>query len=144
MSPNSANSLQYRDDVLTRLCFFKERDEREEILSGRAAKSAFLTTLAVLIFFFCLSTFTIAVYHVPQEKAINGKTGTISMGFGFGFDSNSEQKSKVAEQDIDNSKVHFSYSGLPISKAMIFVILILTQIGAYNFAIRRGSPVRSE
>ncbi len=127
-------SSAFRDRVLAKLTFIRERDEREVILTGKAARTTLLTSLAILIFLFCLSCLPISIYRVPPEKAINGKTGMISLGFGFKLSEGSEQKAPdrgMVQQDI------FSYKGLPISSPAIILVLILWQIITYNYSMRR-------
>ncbi len=127
-------SSAFRDKVLAKLTFIRERDEREVILTGKAARTTLLTSLAILIFLFCLSCLQVSIYRVPPEKAINGKTGMISLGFGFKLLEDSEQKAPdrgVVQQDI------FSYKGLPISGTTIILVLIIWQIISYNYSMRR-------
>jgi hypothetical protein len=47
--------------------------------------TAFLTSLAFLILLFCLSCFQVSIYRLPPEKAVDGKTGIVSLGLGFVF-----------------------------------------------------------
>jgi len=42
-------SEDFRERLLTRVAGFQERDEREELVTGRAARSVFLVTLGVLV-----------------------------------------------------------------------------------------------
>ncbi len=123
-----------RDAVLTRLTFIRERDEREELLTGRATKATFLMSLAVLILLFGLSVIQVSVYRVPPERAIHGKTGMVTLGAGFSLLDQSERKitgAVVPRRDI------FSYAGLPLSSSAVILILIVGQILFYNVSVRR-------
>lgn len=125
-------SGSFRDKVLTRLTFIRERDEREVVLSGKATKTAFLTSLAILIFLFCLSCFKVSVYRVPPEQAVGGKTGFVSLGFGFSLLEGSKPANPIRiEKDL------FTYAGLPVSSTTVILILILWQVAVYNYSIRR-------
>lgn len=127
-------SESFREQVLVRLTFMRERDEREVMLTGKATRTAFLTSLALLVFLFCLSCFHVSVYRVPPEKAVNGKTGMVSLGLGFdllqhhpaGKDNEAMQK-----QDI------FSYTGLPVSNTSVILLLIVWQVTSFNYVMRR-------
>ncbi len=119
----------FRDKVLAKLTFLRERDEREVILTGKATKTTFLTSLAILIFLFCLSCIQVSIYRVPLEKAIDGKTGFVSLG--FSFDLLEKSKQAVLEKNI------FSYTGLPVSSTTIILLLVIWQIISYNYSIRR-------
>jgi hypothetical protein len=70
----------FRDSVLARLTFIRERDEREALLTGRATKTTLMTSLAILIFLFCLSCFQVSFFKLPPEKALDGKTRGFSLG----------------------------------------------------------------
>jgi hypothetical protein len=124
----------FRDQVIAKITFIRERDEREAILTGKAAKTAMLTSLAFLILLFCLSCFHVSVYRVPPEKAVEGKTGFITLGLGFDLLKNGEQdrpEDRIQRQDI------FSYRGLPVSGTTIILMLIVWQIISYNYSMRR-------
>jgi len=127
-------SGSFRNKVLARLTFIRERDEREVILTGKATKTAFMTSLAILIFLFCLSCFQVSIYRVPPEKAVNGKTGFISLGFGFSL-LESPTKSQ-ADQAVQKKDI-FSYTGLPVSNSTVILALIIWQIVSYNYSMRR-------
>lgn len=123
-----------RDKVLAKLTFIRERDEREVILTGKATKATFLTSLAVLIFLFCLSCFQVSIYRVAPEKAIDDKTGIISLGFNFSLLENSQQ---AAPDEAMQKTDIFSYTGLPISSTTVILVLIIWQVIFYNYSMRR-------
>jgi hypothetical protein len=124
----------FRDQVIARITFIRERDEREAMLTGKAAKTAFLTSLALLIFLFCLSCFQVSVYRVPPERAVDGKTGIVSLGLAFNI---LEQGNQNRAQDTIIRKNIFSYKGLPISSTAIVLMLIFWLIASYNYSMRR-------
>lgn len=127
-------SGQFRDQVISRITFMRERDEREAFLTGKATKAAFLTSLAILIFLFCLSCFQVSVYRVPPDKAVNGKTGMISFGLGFSLLESEKQERQL---DTTGKEYLFDYRGLPISSETIILMLIFWQIVSYNYSMRR-------
>lgn len=126
-------SADFRESVLMRITFIRERDEREEMLTGQAAKTTFLLSIAVLLFFLCLSCFQISVYRVPIEKAVNGKTGVLSLGIGFEmFDQQDGSKTGVVKQeDI------LSYTALPLTNTAVILFLIIWQVMMFNLSMRR-------
>ena len=127
-------SEPFRDQVIARLTFMRERDEREALLTGKATRTTFLTSLAILIFLFCLSCFQISIYRVPPERAIDGKTGIISLGLGFNLLAPTKQDSP---EDIAEKRDIFSYTGLPVSSTTVILMLIVWQIVSYNYLMRR-------
>jgi hypothetical protein len=124
----------FRDQVIAKITFIRERDEREAILTGKATKTAFLTSLAFLILLFCLSCFQVSIYRIPLEKAVNGKTGVVSLGLGFSILEHGKQD---RPEDISKEKVIFSYKGLPLSSATMILLLIAWQIISYNYSMWR-------
>jgi hypothetical protein len=124
----------FRDRVMAKLTFIRERDEREAILTGKATRTTFLTSLAILIFLFCLSCFQVSIYRGPKERAIDGKTGFVSLGLGFSLLEHSKQdraNDKIEKKDM------FSYTGLPVSSTAVILLLIIWQILCYNYSMRR-------
>ncbi len=123
-----------RDKVLAGLTFRRERDEREIMLTGKATRIAFLTSLAFLVLLFFLSCFHVSIYRVPPDKAVDGKTGFISLGVGLSLLDHVKQTSSrntLEKKDI------FSYHGLPVSNTAIILALIAWHILSYNYFIRR-------
>lgn len=123
-----------RDQVIARITFLRERDERESLLTGKATKAAFLTSLAILIFLFCLSCFQVSVYRVPPDKAVDGKTGFVSLGLGFSLLESDKQEHRT---DAIQKEYLFDYRGLPLSSETIILLLIIWQIVSYNYSMRR-------
>lgn len=129
-------SRSFRAEILPKLTFFWERDERELQLSGRATRNSFLITLAILICFLCLSVFSVSIYRTSPENAVNGKTGTISLGFSLSL----TPKSNISTDSKDKVAIdYFTYSGLPVTNTAIILFLILWQIVSYNYFMRRSS-----
>ncbi len=127
-------SGSFRNKVLARMTFIRERDEREAALTGKAARTTFLTSLAVLILLFCLSCFHVSFYRLPPEKAVGGKTGVVSLGFGFKVWGTPQQEpGKGALQ----GKSIISYNGLPVSTMTVILFMIICQIACYNYTIHR-------
>lgn len=127
-------SARFRDQVLSRLTLIRERDEREAMLTGQAARMTFLSTLAILIFILCLSCFQISIYKVAPENAVDGKTGVIALGFSVDLLSSPGQ---AGESGTAGKKDIFSYTGLPVSSTTVVLLLITWQILSYNLFMRR-------
>lgn len=127
-------SSAFREKVLSKITFLKERDEREIILTGQAAKTTMLTTLAVLIFLFCLSCFQVFVYRVPPEQVVDGKNKVLTLGLNFDLTSNPQ--CKTYQSDTDREDI-VSYTALPISNSSVILGLIGWQIISYNYLMRR-------
>jgi len=127
-------SEQFRDQVIVKITFMRERDEREEFLTGKATRATFSTSLAILIFLFCLACFQISIYKLPPDKAVNGKTGMITLGMGFSLLESDRQEQHA---DTIQKEYIFDYRGLPVSSATIILLIIIWQVGYYNYSMRR-------
>lgn len=128
-------STAFREKVLSKITFLKERDERESMLTGRAARNTLLTTLATLLLLFCLSCFQFSLYRVPQEQAVDGKDKVLILNFNFALTEDQQQKN--FEQDQDAEKI-IAYKGLPLSGSSIILGLICWQIVSYNYLMYRA------
>jgi hypothetical protein len=127
-------SATFRDRVLARLTFIRERDEREALLTGRATKTTLMTSLAILIFLFCLSCFQVSFFKLPPGEALDGKTRGFSLGLKFSllkdFEAN-RTDTALRRYDV------YSYDGLPVSSSAIILLLIVWQVVSYNCTMRR-------
>jgi len=123
----------FREQVIAKITVIRDRDEREAHLTGKAARATLLTTLAFLVLLFCLNSIQVAVYRVPPEKAVGGKTGMVTLGVGFDLlkDGTAERPDNIARQYV------FNYKGLPLSSSAIILILMAWQIASYNYSMRR-------
>jgi hypothetical protein len=135
-------SGSFRNEVLAKLTFIREKDEREVMLTGKATKTTFLTSLAILIFLFCLSCFQVSIYRVPQAKAVDGKVGIVTLDLDFTLIEGS--KTVDANKTLQKTDI-FSYTGLPLSSTAVILLLIVWQIISYNYSmqllIRNGNKV---
>lgn len=125
-------SGEFREKVLTKLTFIKERDEREALFTGKAAKTTMLTTIAILIFLFCLSCFQVSAYRVEPDR--EGNSRVLSLGISFDLFKDS---SPTNNDDLMKKEDLISYSGLPISSSAVIIGLIAWQIVSYNYYMRR-------
>lgn len=117
-------STQFREMVLAKLTFIKERDEREAYMTGRAAKDTMLTSMALLIFLFCLSCFQVSLHNLPPEQAIDGKTRAVSLGVKF------ELFDPATTKNTNESLLPFSSSSLLLG-------LLVLQVASYNYSMKR-------
>lgn len=122
---------EVREKTLKRLANIKERDEREQFITGRASRAAYISTLSLMILLLFLSVFSLNIYRVPETEAINGKTGTVSIGLGFSL-----LDKPHLETNSDN-QVIFESKDIPLSKTAIILILVIWQLTVFNFIARK-------
>lgn len=123
-------STSMRANVMAKLAGLKERDERETIVAGNAAKFSFLATLALLIFLFIFSVTNLTITKHPENE--KGKHGKAEIGFNV----KSVDDTAVIHEKLNETET-YSYKGLPFTKPMMILILIFWQIGSYHFVARR-------
>ncbi len=124
-------SATAREKTLKRLANIKERDEREQYITGKASRAAYISTLSLLIFFLFISIFSLNIYRAPESEAVNGKTGTVAIGLGFSL------IDKPRLQTDSENKVIFETKDIPLSKTAIILILIAWQLMIFNVTARR-------
>ena len=123
-------SKSVREVLMTKLAGIKERDERESVVAGNAAKFSFLSTLALLLFLFVFSVSNLTVTKHPKD--INNKRGKIEIGFGLrSIDENAIVHEKNGELET------YSYKSFPLTKPLILLLLIFWQIGSYHLVARK-------
>ncbi|MBC7540870.1 MAG: hypothetical protein H7281_18765 [Bacteriovorax sp.] len=123
-------SKTIRDVVMTKLAGMKERDERESVVAGNAAKFSFLSTLALLLFLFIFSVTTFTVNKHPKD--LDNKKGTAVIGFALnGIDET------ALVHEVKGEIETFTYKSLPLTKPVIILLLIFWQIGSYHLVARR-------
>lgn len=128
-------SSRFREQLLRRITFMKERDEREEMIVGKSARNVFLLNLALLVFLFILNLINVDVIKLQPEKIITpGKEHRLFLGLNYyPIKQPNQALNKPEEQD---GKSVFNYD-FPITVSGILTILILTNIGSFYFYSRR-------
>ena len=121
-----------REKTLKRLANLKERDEREQYITGKASRTAYISTLGLLVFFLFFSVFSLNIYRLPESEAINGKTGTVSIGLGFSL----LDKPRIETSPIAG-KALFQSRDIALSKTAIILVLLFWHLGSFNFTSRR-------
>ncbi len=120
-----------REKTLKRLANLNERDEREQYITGKASRAAYISTLSLLILLLFLSIFSLNIHRVPESEAINGKRGTVAIGLQF----NLVDKKHV--ETNSTGEVLFESKDIPLSKSAILLVLIIWQLGVFNFTARK-------
>lgn len=115
-------SKKYREQLLTRITGIKERDEREEIIVGRAARNTFLFNLGLLTFIFIISSFQINVSELPPKKMYEAKQHDLSLKIDF---------SLLKQQQEDSHQPLLIAYSLPFSLPGVLLFLLLFQIGSF-------------
>lgn len=122
---------QARDKTLKRLANLNERDEREQLITGKAARTAYISTLSLMILFLFFSVFTLNIWRVPLNQAVNGKRGFVSIGLHFNF------LEHPSPEKISENEVVFQSNDFPLSKSGLVLTLLVWQLLAFNWTARK-------
>ncbi len=122
----------FRDVTMAKLAGIKERDEREGLVAGSAAKFSFLSTFALLLFFlvFSVTTLTVTKNQVPLPD----KKGNGQVSIGFGLKAHDET---AFVHEIKDGVEKFNYKSIPLSKPFMILMIMVWQIGSYHLVARR-------
>jgi MFS family permease len=123
-------SKRVRDALMTKLAGMKERDERESVVAGDAAKFSFLSTLALLIFFFIFTASNVTVRKHPLDS--NNKRGSVAIGFGF-----HAVDEHALVHTVKGDEHEYDYKGIPLTKPVMILLMIFWQVGSYHLIARR-------
>jgi hypothetical protein len=121
-----------REVTLKRLANVKDRDEREQHITGEASRVAYISSLSLLILFLFLSIFNLNIYRAPQSEAINGKTGTVNIGLHFDL---LDRPNVVKTSPV--GEILFESKDIPLSKTGIILILLGWQLLAFYLSARK-------
>lgn len=119
-----------REKTLRRLANIRERDEREEYITGKASRAAYISTLSLMIFFLFFSVFSLKFAFLPKEPV--GHRYTLSISLKFPLLNNDEKKEIVADK-----QVIFDSKNLGLSDSTIILILLSWQLLMFNLAARK-------
>lgn len=126
-----------RERAMARLCGLREGDERERAVTGEAARSALLLSLALQSVMLVLTMTTVQVVYNPETK--DAKKGTLSAGLGFSSARHLNPFGAPLDEK-DPAPRGVSAGGYLLSPACfpVLAVLILIQLAAFRgYAGRR-------
>ncbi len=120
-----------RESIFTRLAGIKERDEREEVVVGKAMKSSFLFMLGILV---CLLAFS----TTRTDKNISLTTSDKVHGsFTIGHLDFKGEPIKEYEEEVDGEIQKHETFDIPFSKTSLILFMILAQLFSFHFFARK-------
>ena len=125
---------EIREKSLRCLANLKERDEREEYITGKAARSSYVATLSLTLLFLFFSMFN---FHYSKiEKSSPDKPGhSVTIGFGYNFFSETVTKT----QTPDGVTPIFDSNSYALSGSTLLLILLGWQLLFFNLSARKLS-----
>ena len=122
-----------REQFISRIANIKERDEREQQITGAASRSVFISSLAISIFLLFLSVFTLSVTKNTNDQLSSRKNGMLYLELNMKFIDDPRQKTN------NQGDVIFESNELPLSKSAILLLLIIWQLGWFRYSSRQSS-----
>ena len=119
-----------RDKTLRRLASIKERDEREQYITGRAARMTYISTLSLTILLLFLSVFSL---NIPKKLGSEGENHKHSASISLAFSLFEESSAK----NLSKEEVLFDSNTIRLSQPAILLMLLIWQIVIFNFAARK-------
>ncbi len=120
-----------REKTLKRLANLKERDEREEYITGKASRVAYISTLSLMVFFLFLSIFTLNISRVPKDNSMGNHRYSVHINLGFSLLNKHRIEKNIKEQVV------FDSSDISLSNSATIFILLFWQLLAFNIASRK-------
>jgi len=131
-------SQNFRENLFVKLAQIKERDEREEIIVGQAARSTFLLLMGVTLILSCLSIVKLErpLNETSNEKNIQSK---YARGFGITFDVN------LFENPIRKERSKKNGTNVPVdqrslinlSQFSLLILIFLIQLISFHYFSRK-------
>lgn len=123
-----------REKTLRRLANLQERDEREEYITGKAARSSYVATLSLTLFLLFFSIFNF--HYSKLEKSSSGKPGH-SVGIGFRYHLFAETVTE--KQPVKGLTPIFDSTSYALSGSTLLLILLGWQLLIFNLSARNLS-----
>jgi hypothetical protein len=123
-----------REKTLRRLANLHERDEREQYITGKAARTAYISTLSFLILFLFLSMVSLRIFEVPNNQVVNGHHKQVNIGIHFNF---LEKDTDKMLNQTPEEKVLFDSNQMKPSTSTILLFLLCWQLLIFNLTAKK-------
>jgi hypothetical protein len=126
-----------REKTLWRLANLKERDEREQAITGKASRVSYISTLSLTLFFLFFSMFSLKISSLPKGDGWPHESRQVSIGLHFSFLNQAKEDIAVHKAPIEE-KVIFDSKKINLSSSAILLILLCWQLSAFNITARKA------
>jgi hypothetical protein len=119
-----------QESTIKRIAGINERDEREEIITGHAARRSFISTTSFLIFLFFISSVQVNLAkNTTDNSRIDGKS-SLSLGFRF-------EPTEPAKTISNDGSIIYEHRDIPLSKSGIILLVLLWQVTIFRYRVRK-------
>lgn len=127
-----------REKTLWRLANLKERDEREQAITGKASRVTYISTLSLTLFFLFFSICSFKVTSLPKGHEMDAhQSRRVNINFHFSFLNKAKEDIAVHKIPIEE-KVLFDSEKIILSTSAILLILLCWQLSAFNITARKA------
>lgn len=132
-----------REKTLQRLGQLKERDEREQAITGKASRFTYISTLSLTLFFLFFSVISLKVTSLPKEPGMNkdpsrpSRRVSISAHFNLLKQEQAYHEGIGAMETSAAEKVLIDSNRIALSTPAILLVLLCWQLSAFNMTTRR-------
>jgi len=123
-----------RENTLRHIANLKERDEREEYITGKAARAAYISTLSLTLFLLFFSMFTLSIYRVPKDE-LHKRNITVTIHVGANFLETPQPEFKIPGEVI------FATKNIMLSSSSMIIILLAWQLLIFNYTARKEQKI---
>lgn len=127
-----------RENTLRHIANLKERDEREEYITGKASRAAYISTLSLTLLFLFFSIFSLSINRFPADQNMPKRHLTVSIHIGSSL--LAENKS----QNMPEGEVLFATKNIMPSTFSILIILLAWQLLIFNYTARKEQKIGLE
>jgi len=120
-----------REQTLRGIAGIKDRDEREQIVTGKAARFSYVATLSLIAFFIVLSMLQVSYEKTDPTKTPDGSAHMLRVGLRLNF------LDPAAPEKGSSGNIILKSSDIPISKTGILFLILIWQIGSFSLNARR-------
>jgi len=120
---------EVRERLMGRLAGVREGDEREQVITGHAARATFLLTLALQLVFLAMSLTSVHLVRNADES------GLFAVGVGFDSREHLRTTAAVASSEMTAtvpSRMELKTWLLPPGAALVLMLLIAVQVLAFR------------
>ena len=128
-----------REITITRLANLKERDEREQYITGKASRAAYISTLSLTLFFLFFSVFQLNIIRSPKPQRLDGAhhSTTINIQFHISLSNKTEMENRTPITTASSEQVIFDSEKTSLSAPAILLALLCWQLLIFNWTARK-------
>ena len=128
-----------REITITRLANLKERDEREQYITGKASRAAYISTLSLTLFFLFFSVFQLNIIRAPKPQGLDAAhhSTAINLKFHFSLSNKGQRENQTPTATVPGEQVIFDSENISLSPPAILLVLLCWQLLIFNLTARK-------